>query len=95
MAATCSGALTFGRVTTNPSGSAPNASNNTSSVRTARRRVCSSRLLHRMPTNGGRSADRRTRAANRAAASSSASGRSPSPSSMCDINSCRIATCLE
>ncbi len=85
-AATCSGTTTLGRVTTKFGGSAPrvpstSASRNSSSVRTAR--ACRSRLkgLIRIPQNGGSAPwaipCATSRAAARAVASSSASGRLP------------------
>jgi hypothetical protein len=76
MAATCSGTLTFGSVTTKPGGGGPSASRNTSSVRTDRARVGASRHLTRSPTNGGAPAATATAAAC-ASASSTSSGRTP------------------
>ena len=77
MASTCAAALTFGSVMTKPGGGGPSASRNTSRVRTARRRVGASSDLQRSPTKAGRSPPATAVAVARAAASSSASSRTP------------------
>ena len=87
MASTCSTEVTLGSVVTKRSSTAASPAASTSaatkipSVRTPRRRVGASRLLQRMPANGGAwspaSSAASVRAPSVAAASSVASSRTP------------------
>jgi hypothetical protein len=74
IAATWSTPLTLGSVIVNGSGQQVR---NRSRVRSARRRVAASRLLIRMPANGGRTPSCSAAAAALTAASSCASSRTP------------------